>query len=536
MNNTLDYKQFIEDHFFIVNKNEQSVPFIFNSVQSQLYNSMCGRDIVLKARQEGVSSLVLALFTVDFLLSENSRSVCIAHDKDSTVKLFERVKYFIGCFEQIAGTKVQMIYNTRSEIVNESNNAHFYVGTAGSESFGRGATLTNVHFSEIAFYRDAQKIYLSASQAGTPKRIILESTANGVGDFFYKFWNDAKEGKSNFAPHFFGWQDHHEYKAPDTVKIILTTEEKELKQLYTVTDQQLAWRRQKITEFPTKEAFKQEYPMTPEEAFISSGNPVLDMEALRLYKQKDFYVRPPLIQGDLVGIKPPVMQPSESGYLKVWKKPTPSGIYIIGADIAEGIKDGDFSCAQVLDRRSFEQVAVWHGRKDPDIFGRELNRIGYYYNQALLAPERNNMGIAVVLVLRELDYPNIYIREKVGEITDTLTPEIGWRTDTKTRPMLIADLQKVIREKSLILHDEHTVMELLSFQYDEGGHAQASQGSYDDRVMALGIAVEMYMRTPYIEPLDTNKLQSLEMEQFAFDPLQEHNNDYGNSSSPDFSR
>jgi len=492
--NKLDYRTFIENNFSIVNKTELRVPFTFNQVQIKLFDSLTGRDIVLKARQEGISSLVLALFTVDFLLTPNSRSVCIAHDSTSTIKLFDRVKYFIKSFEEKTQIPVPMKYNSRSEIVNEELNSYFYVGAAGTQSFGRSATLTNVHFSEIGFYPNPEEIYLSASQAGTPKQIVIESTANGVGDFLHKFWTETVNKSNNYRSHFFGWHDYPEYTAPFDTKIDLEPEEVKLKETYNLTNGQLAWRRLKLSEFPTKDKFFQEYPINAEEAFISSGNPVFSIESLDYFKKK--VARPPIGIGNLVGHKPPVFERNEKGYLKIWRQPKQGGQYIIGADPCEGVRSGDYACAQVLDRATFEQVAVLHGRVDPDHFGRQLYNLGYYYNEATIAPERNSIGLAVVLALRELDYPMIYIREKVGEIQDKLTPEIGWQTNMKTKPLMIATTGKAIRDKHLILNDIDTINELIAYQYDEKGSANAPVGGNDDRVMAIMIASEMYNRVP----------------------------------------
>ena len=526
MNEAFDYRTFIEDHFAIVDKNEKVVPFHFNRVQEQLYNNLKSRDIVLKARQEGASSLILALFTVDFLLNANTKSVCIAHDKDSTVKLFDRVKFYIRSFEDKTGTKVPLQYNTRSELVNEMNNATFYIGAAGSQSFGRSATLTNIHFSEFAFYRNPEEIYLSASQAGTPKHIIIETTANGIGGFFYKMWNDAYGERSNFHAHFFGWNENPEYSAPKEVSIDLTTEETNMKTRFVLTNGQLAWRRMKIAELGSDIKFRQEYPITPEEAFISSGNPVFNVDALTFIKTK--MIKAPFKIGELVGYKPPAFQENREGYLKVWELPKDGEQYVIGADVGEGKANGDYSCAQVINRRTYEQVAVFHGHIDVDLFGKELFKLGTFYKQAMIAPERNSIGIAVVLVLREMDYPRMWIREKEVQVVDKLMPELGWVTDSKTKPISIANLGKAIREKVIIIRDEQTVQELFAYQYDAAGHAAAAVGAHDDRVSALLIANEMYNRVP-LESASGNEIAREDPNQYA--PQSELNDSYTEMTS-----
>lgn len=526
MIDSFDYRAFIQDHFAIVDKNEQVVPFHFNHVQNKLYDSLASRDIVLKARQEGASSLILALFTVDFLLNDNTRSVCIAHDKDSTIKLFDRVKFYIKSFEDKIGQKVPLQYNSRSELVNEGNNATFYIGAAGSQSFGRSATLTNIHFSEFAFYNNPQEIFMSASQAGTPKHIIIETTANGIGGIFYKMWNEAYAERSNFRAHFFGWNENPDYAAPKEVKITLTSEEETMKTRFTLSDGQLAWRRMKIAELGDDTKFRQEYPITPEEAFISSGNPVFNVDALTFIKTK--MVKAPKYIGELVGHKPPVFESNVEGYLKMWELPKDGEQYVIGADVGEGRVNGDYSCAQVLNRKTYEQVAVFHGHVDVDIFGKELFKLGMYYKQAMVAPERNSIGIAVILVLRELDYPNIWIREKQVLVQEKLTPELGWVTDSRTKPIMISNLAKAIREKSMIIRDELTIQELYAYQFDAAGHANAVSGSHDDRVIALLIASELYNRVP-LYSASGNEIAREEPNMYS--PVSELNDNYQDMTS-----
>ena len=418
-------------------------------------------------------------------------------------------------------------YNTKSEMVNEAQNSYFYIGTAGSRSFGRSATLTNVHFSEIAYYPEPEMIYLSASQAGTPRRIIIESTANGVGDFFYTMWNKSVEGISNYKSHFYGWNKYTEYQSPEGVPIDLTEDERKYGMLHKLSDRQMMWRKKKRMEFTNDYAFKQEYPITPEEAFVSSGNPVFDVEALSWYRAKEVMIRPPKKIANLVGIRPVTLEEKENGYLKIWGMPEEGGQYVIGADPAEGTVSGDFCCAQVINRKTFEQVAVWHGKADPDVFARELNKLGYFYNQAIIAPERNSMGIAVVLVLRELDYPMLYIRERIGDLKERLMPELGWVTDMRTKPLMISETARSIREKSFVLHDEGTLNELLSYQWDSAGHANTVKGAFDDRTTALMIAIALYNRTPLAES-NINAVQQPFSKQF--DPTTQ--DDYGNFSNP----
>lgn len=238
--------------FNIVDKTGQVVAFEVNSFQQRYIDSMTTRDAILKVRQVGFSSLILGIFTLDFLLVENSRSVCISHDSQSAQKLLDRVKYFIKSAEE-KGLEVNLKYNSRNELVNSDKNSSFYIGQAGSKSFGRGDTLNNLHLSEFAFYPNPEAMLGSVLQAVVPGgRVIIESTANGM-NFYKTFWDKAKAGQNNFKPHFF---DNSFYS-----KEFLEEKKQEL----------------------GEELFKQEYPANDLEAFLSSGDLFFDKPSLSWY-------------------------------------------------------------------------------------------------------------------------------------------------------------------------------------------------------------------------------------------------------------
>lgn len=237
--------------FNIVNKEGQSIPFSVNDEQKRFIENMTGKDVILKSRQIGFSSLIEGIFTLDFLLKENSRSVCISHDAISAQKLLDRVKYFIKSAEE-KGLQVNLKYNSRNELVNSDKNSSFYIGQAGSKSFGRGDTLNNLHLSEFAFYPNPELLLSSVLQSVVPGgRVIIESTANGM-NYYKAFWDKAKAGQNNFTPHFF---DNTFY-----------------------SEEFLAEKKLELGDM-----FPQEYPTTDIEAFLSSGNPFFDKEALAWY-------------------------------------------------------------------------------------------------------------------------------------------------------------------------------------------------------------------------------------------------------------
>jgi hypothetical protein len=261
------YKAFIENEFDILDRDSNIVPFKLFDVQAKYlklmgedYRDMEGvREIILKARQEGMSSFVLALFTVDFITHPNSISICIAHKKDATQKLFKKVKFYIDSYCKKHGfdTDSYLLSDNKNEIESRANGSYFYLGTAGSKVGGRGGTAQNILFSEAAFYQDtdlitAQEIIEGSAQQVSQGagKIFIESTANGFGNYYQVEWERAVKQQSAYHPRFFSWEEFY-------------------------SDE---WVKEKIKAFQSEDKFKQEYPRTPEEAFIRSGTPFFDMQ------------------------------------------------------------------------------------------------------------------------------------------------------------------------------------------------------------------------------------------------------------------
>lgn len=286
----MDYRAFIADHFKIVNKVGAIVPFLFNPVQTVYYENLCRvygnqlvgvRDNVLKARQEGISSLILALFTVDFLHIPNSQSVCIAHRDQDTQMLFKKVNFFLdSACEKIGVKRDDLLKTDRANLIeNKKTGAQFFIGTAGAKVAFRGGTVKNIHFSEVAHYPDTELITAREIVEGTSQMvkqgygmIFKESTANGEGNYWHADWLRAVRRESSFRPIFFGAAANPEY-TPD-------------------------WLREKRREFTSEAMFKQEYPTRWEDAFITSGSPFFDPDALMKLRSR---AKPPIKVGMLAG-------------------------------------------------------------------------------------------------------------------------------------------------------------------------------------------------------------------------------------------
>lgn len=245
--------RFIEDHLTIIDKTGTEIPFRLNAIQQKFVEEATGKDIILKARQQGFSSFILGAFTKDFLLKENSLSVVIADIADNAQDLLARVKHYIKSFEEKNQTKVDLKYNSKYELQNAVNNARYIIGTAENTEFGRSKTITNLHMSEAAFYKHFDKLLASAGTALVPDgRFVIETTANGFNTF-KTFYNESELGETPFKAHFYRAEDFYD---PD----FLAGEQKRLGRLY-----------------------PQEYPSSSLEAFITSGEGYFDSTALQAY-------------------------------------------------------------------------------------------------------------------------------------------------------------------------------------------------------------------------------------------------------------
>lgn len=244
---------FIEDQLTIIDKTGTETPFKLNNVQKKFVDEATGKDIILKGRQMGFSSFILGAFTADFIFKENSLSVVVADIADNAQDLLARVKHYIRSYEQKNNTKVPLKYNSKYELHNDYNNARYIIGTAENTEFGRSKTITNLHFSEAAFYKHFDKLLAGAGTALVPTgRFVIETTANGFNNF-KTFYNESELGETDFTAHFYPSSLMYDEE-------FLQREKKRLGRLY-----------------------DQEHPSSAEIAFITSGEGYFDQEALRWY-------------------------------------------------------------------------------------------------------------------------------------------------------------------------------------------------------------------------------------------------------------
>lgn len=490
-----DFKFWAKHSAKIRTKAGEIKPLVLNRVQvrflkhcvDQLTTTGRIRSVILKGRQQGASTVISAYLYWWLSQHDAQKGIVIAHVKDSTQTLFDMYKRMHDNMPELLKPKTR--YSSRREIVFDALDTALMVATAGGDSIARGETLQCMHLSEVAFW---PKTFAKENFNGLIKALpnaantmsFVESTANGVTGGFYDLWQGAVQGVNGYVPFFSAWFESDEYRETPPVEFTKTPDEETLAKQFGLDDAQLYWRRREIA-LNGLDLFRQEYPCTAEEAFITSGRPVFITETLQEYinKAPAPIARMAVEEGKLVE--------HPRGELLVYHKRVESEQYYIGADVSVGIKDpekSDFCVAQVLDSQK-RQVATWRGQVTPDHYARVLNALGYYYNVAMVAPERNGHGLLVCVRLwKDLNYPNCFTDLKEGEVADRETLNIGFQTNVASKSLIIDKLRGDVRSKEIQLYDNTTLQEMLSFVVTDSGKMEGEQGCYDDCVMALAIA------------------------------------------------
>jgi hypothetical protein len=464
-------------------KLKQAQVILNDAINKQLNAGLPVRIIVLKARQQGLSTAIGAWIYWWVTQHTAQRAIVVTHAADSTKALFDMTRRYYDNTPAIL--KPSTRYASRRELYFDKIDSSYIVGTAGSDSIGRGETITQAHLSELAFWpaHAARTNFNGLMQAipNTPSTaVVIESTANGVTGLFYEIWAGAVKGDNSFIPVFIPWFIDPEYRLPAAPDFERTPEEEELAKKFDLDNDQLAFRRRKIADNGL-DLFRQEYPSTADEAFLTTGRPVFIPEQLQvLLEGCSDPIRRMSLEGEEWKVHP-------RGELLLYHEHEDTESYTIGADTSAGIRGRDYSVATVLDRRK-RQVAVLRGYFAPDYFADLLYRLGEFFNWALIAPENNNHGILTVNRLhKELAYPYVYTEVVVDKISDEETIKIGFGTNVKTKPLIIDKLRAAMRDGEIELTDATTIREMLTYIVTENGAMEAEKNCHDDCVMALAI-------------------------------------------------
>ncbi|WP_291367721.1 hypothetical protein [Acetobacter sp. UBA5411] len=455
------------------------------------------RIIVLKGRQQGISTVINGCLYQQTSMNEATKSLVVAHKAESTSALFDMTKRFYDSTP--AAIRPARKYKSKRELSFSELDSSYLVVTAGGDDIARGETLQNAHLSEVAFWpkTSAQANFNGLMKAVPPRpgsHVFVESTANGMSGVFADLWRGAVAGTNGFRPVFIPWFVTDEYRVPVPEGFKRTPQEDELVARYGLDDEQLMFRRREIAQ-SGEDLFKQEYPCCAEEAFLTTGSPVFHTEAVEWMREthmsRDFTA-----YGWVPGVG---FRENSRGELAVWSEPKDKASYFIGADVAMGIKGRDYSVAVVLDDER-RVVARYRAHINPEAYADVLEALGKRYNTARIVVESNNHGLLTCTRLgRDLAYPNFFLEETVDEITQEYKTKLGFATTAKTKPLIIDELRTEVYAREIIIPDPVILSEMRTYIVDENGRMTAENGKdingepfHDDAVMALALANHIY--------------------------------------------
>lgn len=503
------------------------------------------RVILLKSRQWGGSTLTqIYMAWIQLVHKTGWNSVIAAHQKDASANIkgmYSKVlaNYPEKLLGQLKFVPFQRMYNC-SEI--KQRNCKVTIGSAENPDSVRGQDISMAHLSEVAFWRDSTerkatdviRTITSSIPLQPLSLLVIESTANGVGDYFHTEWkrstSEDPETMGDKVALFIAWYDdpansmhvrnYHEFiKSWSLYEWSLWNKG--------ATIEAIRWYRAKRREYISIEDMQAEYPSTALEAFKNSGKRVFDQEHVEKLREN---VCPPKLVGEIVSSTHAIVgvesleqlkfAPSEIGCFKVWKAPDSgdevSRRYIVVVDAGGRSEKADWSVICVIDRMGIalgggpEVVAQWRGHIDLDILAFKAAQIAKMYNNALLVIESNTFesseteGDHGEFILDTLSqcYNNLYCRTDPMKIRDGAPIKYGFHTNRSTKTNIINFLVGLVRDCGYIEHDENTCNELDVYEIKQNGSFGAIDGRHDDCLMtrAIGLYVSFKYEQCYKRP------------------------------------
>ena len=521
-----DFRQFAPKFLKIKNKDGAIIPLVFNQPQLKVLDEIDNlilrkepiRLLILKARQLGFSTLMEALIFWRTTFQYHRKAAIVGHKVDATNNLYAMTKRYFKYLPE--PMKPQVEASNEKVLRYGILESEIKLYTAESGDVGSSDTIQDLHLTEVAKWRDP-KTSLTALLQTVPDKpntmIVMETTAKGIGGEFYDRWQMSKTGESNYVPIFVSWLFNDEYTLKfrdeeDKHKLEKSLDDIEYGlQGAGATLEHLNWRR-KIG-LPDKcgndvDQFRQEYPSNDVEAFIASGSPVFDAKKCYIYFTEAQKFKPKV--GDLRYIndkKDVVFEESERGSLTLFKdiKIEPNDMYRFanGADVAEGLAQGDYSVNATWDKKTDEVCMLWRGHIDPDLFAEEIHKLHLFQGrQGYFGIEKNNHGYTTIKSAYKLKVP-LYYNQTFDKGYPSDTGRLGFTTTGKSKAEIINDLNEWIREGILDSKDKQFWSEALRFVRNEKGQMQA-QGkdidvtvkSFDDTVIAYALMIRVALWSP----------------------------------------
>ncbi len=434
-----------------------------NAAQRAFERRRGERNIVLKARQMGLTTWAAARFFLKTVTQPGTLTLEVAHTQEAAEEIFRIVHRFLDWLpEELREGPLRTSRANVRQIVFPEIDAQYRVVSAGDRNAGRGLTVQNLHCSELARWpADPGETLAGLRAAMAPgAELILESTPDGVGGCFHEEWQKA--GETGMVRHFFPWWMERRYRAKAADEASLTEEERDLMVRKRLDLEQIGFRRQIRANF--RGLARQEYAEDEESCFLASGDSIFELTA---------------IEARLATMTPPV-EVRRNGELEIWLPPLDGKHYLVAVDPAGGGSEGDSSAAQVLEMETGLQCAEFGGHVGGLELAKLVTALAAEYNHAWLVVERNNHGSGVLALIETVcGYRRIY--RQGGQA--------GWLTTSMSRPAALGRLDAGLVERPECFQSRRLLAECRSFVRLPNGGSGARPGTHDDRVMAMAIGL-----------------------------------------------
>jgi hypothetical protein len=448
----------------IRDRNGDVSSLIANPAQASFARRQGRQNIVVKARQMGITSWVAGRFFLKTITGGGVLTVQVAHTRQAAEGIFRMVQRFWehlpedlrkGCLKRSRANVGQMAF---PELDSE-----FRILSAADGGAGRGLTVQNLHCSELSRWPgDARETLAGLRASLVPGgELVLESTPNGAYGCFYEEWQQADD--KEVVKHFFPWWKEPAYVSAEVTE--LRDDELALIQEHGLSSAQIGYRRG--LEASYRGLRTQEFAEDPELCFRTSGDCCFDLEA---------------VERNLLRVQDPIAT-RRNGSLRIWLPAQPGREYLVAVDPAGGGSDGDFAAVQVIDLKTGVQCAELQQRLGTLELARVAAELGREYNSAggaaLIAVERNNHGFGVLAYLDAVEhYARVYGQEGVA----------GWLTSSGSKPAMVSRLGALLVESPSMFPSRSLLDECRTFVSHRGGRTGAANGAHDDCVMAMALA------------------------------------------------
>jgi hypothetical protein len=438
-----------------------------NAVQRAFEEKRGQRNIVLKARQMGLTTWVAGRFFLKTITQPGTLTLEVAHTQEAAEDIFRIVHRFVDWLpDMVRSGALRTARSNVRQIVFPRIDAQYRVVSAADRNAGRGLTVQNLHCSELARWPgDAAEILAGLRAALAPgAEMVLESTPQGVGGCFHEEWLKADE--TGMVRHFFPWWMEPQYRTKAVDKASLTEEERALMAERGLNLRQIGYRRQIRADF--RGLARQEFAEDEDSCFLASGESVFELAA---------------VEARLKTVPEPVKR-RQNGELEIWLPPVKGREYVVAVDPAGGGSEGDYSAAQVLEMETGLQCAEFAGHLGGLELARFVTELATEYNGAWLVVERNNHGSGVLaLAETACKYGRIYMQggRQGGQA--------GWLTTSVSRPAMLGWLNAALVEEPERFQSRRLLGECRSFVRQANGSSGAQAGTHDDRVMAMAMGL-----------------------------------------------